>query len=95
MKYKVKSIVIGRKKRKDDSIELYPCFITLFDINDPHRTSEVPKDIIDFEEVERIFIDNLNIKYMLAGSDIVINNLESIEVELKKHDLFITGKQKK
>lgn len=95
MKYTTKSVVIGRKKRKNKEEDLHPCFIALFDINDPHRTTKIPKELIDYEKVFRIFINGLDIKYMLPGSDIVINNLEYIKAELKKNDLFINGKQKK
>ena len=49
MKYKTKSIIIGRKPRLDkDDYSNRPCFISLFDINNPHKSSIAPKKIIDF-----------------------------------------------
>ena len=95
MRYKAKSIIIGRKKRKSKDEEHYPCFIALFDINDPHKSTKVPKEIIDYEKIIRVFINNFNIKYMLSGNDIVINNLEYVDINLKGKDIFLKGKQKK
>lgn len=94
MIYKTKSIIIGRKKRKTkDEIER-PCFIALFDINDPHKSTKVPKEILDYEKVDGVDINKLDIKYMLSGNDIVINNLKHIDVKLKGKTIFLKGKQK-
>jgi hypothetical protein len=95
MKYQAKSAIIGRMKREDKDDELYPCFVSLFDINDPHKTGEVPKEQIKFEQLHKIIIDDLDINYLLAGNDIVINNLEVIDVSYKPPHLFIKGKQVK
>lgn len=97
MKIKTKSVLIGKKKKdKDyDGIER-PCFISLFDINDPHLSKEVPKKRYDFEDgIHKIIIKGLKIDYLLAGNDIVINNLDEIEFnEDKEGHLIVTGKQK-
>ena len=95
MRRKAKSIIIGRKKRETkDDIER-PCFIALFDINDPHKSTKVPKEILDYEKVARVDINGLDIKYMLSGNDIVINNLMYVDVRLKGKIIFLKGKQKK
>jgi len=95
MRYKTKSIIIGRKKRKSKSEEYHPCFIALFDINDPHKSTKVPKKILDYEKTFRVFIDGFNVKYMLPGNDIVVNNLDYVDIGLKGKDIFVKGKQKK
>jgi hypothetical protein len=96
MKFKTKSVLISRKKREKGQPECDLCrsfFINLFDINDPHKTSEVPKKMIEFDDIHRIIIKDLYINYLSAGKDIVINNLDNIEVKKKGNHLFLKGKQ--
>jgi len=93
MKYTTKSIIIGRMKRKSKEDLAYPCFITMFDINDPHKSGKVPKKIVEFENIDKIIIDRFRINYLLAGNDIVINDLEYINIEKKKDTIIVSGKQ--
>jgi hypothetical protein len=92
--YDAKSIIIGRMKRpsKDDST--YPCFISLFQIHDPHKSGEVPEKILDFEHVRKVIINGLDISYQLAGNDLVIDNLSSFTLEEDGEVLTVSGKQK-
>ncbi|MBN1385461.1 hypothetical protein JW968_00610 [Candidatus Woesearchaeota archaeon] len=92
MNYKTKSIVIGRKKRVEDH---YPVFIHLFEINDPHLTDKVPFEMLEYDNIQKVELCGLCVEYWPFGSDIVINDLESIEVEQKEDLLIIKGKQKK
>jgi len=97
MKVQAKSAIIGKKKKNDDYDGFdRPCFISLFDMNDPHLSKQVPKKRFDFDEgVHKIIIKGLKIDYLLAGHDIVINNLEELEFnEDKEGHLIITGKQR-
>ena len=99
-KHIAKSIIVGRKKReaKDkekDSLNR-PCFVSLFDTNDPHKKNLEPLEILDFEGVHKIILSEMNIDYLLAGNDLVINDLEFIEIEKDSvGHLIINGKQKK
>ena len=67
----------------------------LFDIHDPHKTSEVPKKMLEFN-VHRVKIHGLDINYLPAGNDILINRLKWIEVgteeDVAEH-LLIKGEQ--
>jgi len=94
MKYPTKSIIIGRMKRPSEDDEDYPCFIHLFDMNDPHKSGKVPKEMLDFPKIHKVTIKGLDINYLLPGNDIIINNLESIDVEVDEPHIVITGKQK-
>ncbi len=98
MKYKVKSIIIGRMKRdkkaKEEDNTFRPCFIALYDYNDPHLKAEAPKQILEFKEIDKINLENFNVDYLLAGNDLVVNDLEYIEVEKKGNQIFLNGKQK-
>ncbi len=97
MKIKTKSVIIGKSKKDSnyDGMDR-PVFISLFDINDPHKTDKVPKKRYDFKSgVHKIILKNLEIDYLLAGHDILINNLQEIEFEKDKEGhLIVTGKQK-
>ncbi len=95
MKYETKSAIIGRKKRENETDEAYPCFISLFDIRNPHTSGEVPKKSIDIPLVHKYIITGLNINYLLEGNDIVINDMTEIDVRVEEGHVYITGKQKK
>lgn len=97
MKIKTKSAIIGRfKKSKSYDGMNRPAFISVFNINDPHKTSEAPVKRYDFETgIHKIIIKNLEIDYLLAGNDILINNLTELEFNKDSEGhLLITGKQK-
>ena len=89
--YKTKSVIIGRKK---DAGRLF-AFIALFDINNPHKSADPPKKIIEFPGCRNVRIYDCNIKYMIAGNDIIINDLENIEVEEKEGRVTVKGHQNK
>ena len=93
MRYTTKSAIIGRKKRENERDEAYPCFISLFDINNPHTSGKVPVTILDFPLVHKVVIRGLDVNYLLEGNDIVVNNLEYIDVRVEEGHIHITGKQ--
>ena len=90
--YKAKSVILGRKKGELPDVR--PCFISLFNANDPHKTGEAPSQVLDFDAVHKIVINGLEVNYLLPGNDIVINNLESVSVKVDGPHLFVSGKQK-
>jgi len=92
MDYKTKSVILGRKKRENKD-EAYPCFISMFDMNNPHTSGEVPKKILDFPLVHKVIIKGLDVNYLLEGNDLVINNLESIEIKVEDGHIFVSGNQ--
>lgn len=94
MKYKTKSALLGRSGKRDD-FGNGPVFLHLFKENDPHKSDVVPEKFIDFESIHKIIFEGLNISYLLAGSDILINDLEFIEIKedpKSKGNLIVTGK---
>ena len=94
-KYKAKSAIVGRKKRPSKDTELYPCFVHLFSINEPHKSGEVPEKMLEFEEVHKVVITGLDVQYLLPGNDIVINDLEYLELQADGPHIFLKGRQKK
>ena len=97
LKVKAKSAIIGKSKKESnyDGMDR-PVFISLFDINDPHKTNKVPKKRNDFKEgIHKLIIKDLEVNYLLAGHDILINDLQELELNKDKEGhLLITGKQK-
>ncbi len=96
MKYNAKSIIIGRKKRKEGQ-EYSPCFIALFNTNKPHRDGKVPDKILDFDEVRKVDVKGLDFEYQLEGSDIIIQDLVELSIDDKNEMdckvISIRGKQ--
>lgn len=96
MKYVAKSLIIGRKKRKEGQ-EHSPCFIALFSTNKPHRDGKVPEQILDFDEVRKVDVKGLDFEYQLEGSDIVIQDLTEVSIDEKHEEdckvISIRGKQ--
>ena len=89
--YKTKSAIIGRKK---DAGRIF-AFIALFGMNDPHKSAEPPKKILEFPGCRNVRIYNCDIKYMLAGNDIIINDLEKLDIEEKEGRVIVKGFQNK
>lgn len=94
MKYETKSIIIGRMKRPSKDDDNYPCFVSLFDMNDPQKTAEVPKEQLIYQDIHKITFEGFNnVNYLLAGNDIVVNDLEYVEIDDQAPHLVIKGKQ--
>ena len=94
MRYETKSAIIGRSGKRDEDGN-GPVFIHLFSENDPHKKNIVPDKFIDFEKMHKIVFKELTLSYLLAGSDILINDLEYLEVEEdteSKGNLIVSGK---
>lgn len=94
-KYQPKSILIGRKKGSDDEPDVRPCFINLFNENNPHKSGEAPFEVLDFDKVHKIVIKGLDVNYLLPGNDLVINDIEFVHVDANGLHITITGKHLK
>jgi hypothetical protein len=80
MKYPTKSVLVTRLPRRDND-EFKTASIKLFDINDAHKTDELPTESLEFPNIEKIIIKGMELDYYLEGNDIIINNLEEISIE--------------
>jgi hypothetical protein len=91
--YKVKSITLSRKPGKDKD-GFKTAFIGLFDSNNPHLTAKTPFKVLEFKDVEKVRIRELrNISYYLAGNDIIINDMITVNFDVNKNVLTVTGEQ--
>ena len=94
MKYDAKSVIIGRKKRLSKDDDTYPCFVSLYGINDPHKSGEVPNEILDYPHVHKVIIEGFKkVNYLLPGNDIVINDIEELDIDIKGEHVHLIGKQ--
>lgn len=96
MRYNTKSALIGRMGKRDEEGRS-PVFVHLFNANDPHKSDMVPVKFLEYETIQKIVLTGLDICYLIGGSDMLINDLEYIEIELehgKPEHLLITGKQR-
>lgn len=93
-KYKTQAILIGRKKGSDEEPDVRPCFINLFKKNNPHKSGEVPFEVLEFEKIHKVKIIGLEINYLLPGNDIVVNDLDHIELDATEPHIIIKGKHK-
>ena len=97
MRIKAKSVLICKGKKLDDyEGNDRPVLVSVFEKNDPHLNCQVPKKRYDYETgIHKVILKDLKIDYLLAGHDIVINDLEEVSVENdKKGHLVVSGKQK-
>ncbi len=95
MRYQTKSAIIGRSGKRDDD-GTGPVFIHLFNENNPHKSDIVPEKFVDNHvKIHKIIFKDLELSFLLAGSDILINDLEYLDVEedsKSEGNLLITGK---
>jgi len=83
MKYSTKSIIISKRPKKKGEINR-EFMVALFDINDPHKTIETPKENIKFNNITRVIVKGLDVHYLVEGSDVLINNLKQIDIRKDK-----------
>lgn len=96
-KFNYTSAMISRKEREEGSDDDYMIgVIRLFDVNNPHKTMSMPKKTLEFKNIEKFRIRNLNVSYYLEGNDIIMNDLIEIYIRVNhaKHKIFIRAYQK-
>lgn len=90
--YQCKSVTISRKPGQEDGS--WSAFIGLFEENNPHLKAKVPTKVLEFKNIEKVRIKELrNVSYYLMGSDVIVNDLKELRLEVKKGILLLTGKQ--
>lgn len=90
--YKAKSIIISRKKDKKN--DCYNALIALFNINDPHKSGKAASEVLEFNDTKNVKIYNCSLKFLLGGSDIVVNDLESVDIQEKNRRVYVKCRQK-
>ena len=93
MKYKTKSLLIGRMY-KNEGDDFRTVSIKLFDVNNPHKTTKFPKETLEYPNIEKVKLNGLNPIYYSEGNDIIINDLQSVDMKIEKTTIVITGVQK-
>ena len=95
--FKAKSAMLSRKPRANDKEEFKTLIIALFDKNNPHKTGETPLKVLEYPNMEKIRIRDLNVSYYLEGNDLVINDLKAITLEIdeKNRKVILRAEQEK
>ena len=91
------SVILSRKKRPVDSDDDWMiAVIKIFDVNNPHKTAELPVKTLEFRNIEKFRIRNLNVSYYLEGNDIIINDIEELYIRhnTKKHKVIVRAFQR-
>ena len=92
--YKTKCVMLGRKPATTGS-KYKTALIALFDKNNPHKTGTPARKVLEFTDVEKVRIRDMNVSYYLEGNDIVINDLHEINLEKIDNKIILRGKQDK
>ncbi|MFT4313474.1 MAG: hypothetical protein ACMXYA_03620 [Candidatus Woesearchaeota archaeon] len=83
MKYEGKSVMFGRRPRKNDN-EFKTAFFLIYDVENPIEGEHFPVHELEFEDIEYVQIpQNTSLKYYLEGNDLVISPIQGISLEQK------------
>ncbi len=91
VKYDFKSIIVGRMKRPNPDDTTYPCFVSMFNLHEPHRSGQAPLEILNFENIRKVRIEGMKVNYMLAGNDLVVDYIDELDIEQKGDVILIKG----
>ena len=89
MKVTTKSMLIARKKDKENQDLPYIVEIKLFDINNPHMTAEVPKKELEFKGIECVELRGMTVSYFIRGNDLVLNDAGTLQIEQKRNMIIV------
>jgi hypothetical protein len=92
LKFATKSALISRFPRKGEDT-FKTAVIRLYNVNNPHKTTEFPVKTLEFDNTEKVRIRRLNVSYYLEGNDLVINDLEEIYIAREGNKLIVKGYQ--
>ena len=93
MEKETKSFMVMREKdyKNYETKEIpYDVVIKFFDINEPHKTTEMPKEQMKYENIHRVILKNFEINYLPRGNDLVMNDVGKIKIDHKEGHLRIT-----
>ncbi|MFO8016146.1 MAG: hypothetical protein R6U32_03510 [Candidatus Woesearchaeota archaeon] len=80
-RYKTKCAMLGRKPKQREG-EFKTAVIALHEVNNPHKSGETPTKVLEFPNMEKVRVRNLNMSYYLEGNDIIINDLKELTLEI-------------
>lgn len=85
-KYRTKCAMLSRKPRADENDDFKTAVIALFDENNPHKNGKTPLKVLEYPNMEKVRVRNLNVSFYLEGNDIVINDLKEIKLEIDEEN---------
>tara|TARA_Y100000031_G_scaffold92997_1_gene102061 strand:- start:187 stop:471 length:285 start_codon:yes stop_codon:yes gene_type:complete len=90
--HEAKSIILSRKPGAKGE-EHYMLLVALFEHNNAHKAGETPKQVLEFPNIEKVRLRNLNISYYLDGNDLIVNDLSEITINQEGDMIVLEGKQ--
>jgi len=89
LQLKATCAILARKPAIDKN-SFKTAIISLYKINNPHKSNVFPEVTYEFTNIEKVRIKGLNVSYYLEGNDIIINDLE--ELKIIREDTFLVLK---
>ncbi len=85
--YKTKSIIVSKSGSGNGIVR--PCMVSLFNVANPHKSGKEPWKILDFKKIEEVVISGTNVRFLLAGSDVLIDGIKGARIDKKDKRLII------
>ncbi len=85
--YKAKSAIISRGKADGELTRV--CMISLYNMTDPHKSGKEPWKIFDFNKIEEVIISGTDIRFLLAGNDVLVDDIKAIRIDKKGRKLIL------
>ena len=90
--HSTRSALIGRLPRAEGA-KFKTAVVKLFDIDSPHMSAELPKETLEFHNIEKVRIRGLNVTYYLEGNDSILNDLSTLKITKEDSMLTLHGEQ--
>lgn len=85
--YKAKSIIVSRGKSDGEYTRM--CMVSLFTVTNPHKSGQAPWKIFDFNKIEEVTISGADVRYLLAGNDVLVDNIKAVTVDKKGKKIVV------
>jgi len=92
LQLKATCAIVGRKPAVDKN-SFKTAVVSLYKINNPHKSNVFPETTYEFTNVEKVRIKGLNVSYYLEGNDLIINDLEELKIIKEGTFLVLKGYQ--
>jgi len=87
-----KSVVIGRMPRAKKEDPYKTAFIKLYSELEPLKSDSFPQKELTYSNIERVVFRNVTMDYFLEGNDLVVEPVNSVEIEQVDRKIYLTFK---
>jgi len=86
--YAAKSVVIGRKPRKQEDM-FKTAFIKIYDKTNPLDAEDFPLKELDFPDIRKVVLHTSPVDYFLEGNDLVYDNITKVTIEIESKTIHV------